>query len=80
MEPSAIFKAIDKISGIETKLMEYIVQGVSTGKDAQGEVKLTLQIHKKMYNGRGSSTDIVEASAKAYLNAINKYFFTKNGK
>ncbi len=76
----AIFKAIDKISGIETKLMEYIVQGVSTGKDAQGEVKLTLQINEKMYNGRGSSTDIVEASAKAYLNAINKYFFTKNGK
>ena len=73
----AIFKAIDKITNIDTKLMEYIVQGVSSGKDAQGEVKLALEINKGIYNGRGSSTDIVEASAKAYLNAINKYCFSE---
>jgi len=79
----AIFKAIDKITGVETKLVEYIVQGVGSGKDAQGEVKLTLEIKGKIYNGRGSSTDIVEASAKAYLNTVNKLFFatdsTKKG-
>jgi 2-isopropylmalate synthase len=72
----AIFKAIDRITGKETILKEYIVQGVSSGKDAQGEVKLVLEIEENMYSGRGSSTDIVEASAKAYLNAINKYFYS----
>jgi len=76
----AIFKAIDKITGIDTKLTEYIVRGVSSGKDAQGEVQLSLLINNIIYNGRGSSTDVVEASAKAYLNAINKYYFTMNAK
>lgn len=71
----AIFRAIDMITSVNTKLVEYIVQGVSSGKDAQGEVKLALEIKDKIYNGRGSSTDIVEASAKAYLNAVNKLFF-----
>jgi 2-isopropylmalate synthase len=76
----AIFKAIDIITKVENVLKEYIVRGVSSGKDAQGEVKLAIEIQGKLYDGRGTSTDIVEASAKAYLNAVNKYFMFKNSK
>ncbi|OHD13314.1 MAG: 2-isopropylmalate synthase [Spirochaetes bacterium GWD1_27_9] len=73
----AIFKAITKITKVEPVLKEYIVQAVSSGTDAQGEVKLSLEIKGEVYNGRGSSTDVIEASAKAYLNAINKHLFVK---
>ncbi len=69
----AVCNAIDKIIGIETSLSEYIVQGVSSGKDAQGEVKVSVSIKGSIYSGRGASTDVIEASGKAYLNAINKY-------
>lgn len=73
----AIFKAIDKALGLQPKLEEYIIQAVGTGKNAQGEVKLTLKIDGELYSGRGVSTDIVEASAIAYINAINKYLIAK---
>lgn len=74
---AAIFKAIDDVTGITTKLLEYIVRGVSSGRDAQGEVQLALEIDGKKYNGRAASTDVIEASAKAYLNALNKFYFMK---
>lgn len=69
----AIFKAIDRATNITTILKEYIVQAVTPGKQALGEVTVTLDINEKNYVGRGSSTDILEASALAYVNAINKY-------
>jgi 2-isopropylmalate synthase len=69
----AIFKAIDRVTGIKTKLAEYVVQAVTPGKDAMGEVTVTLTIHNKKFVGRGASTDILEASAKAYISAINRY-------
>ena len=69
----AIFKAIDRVTGIKTKLAEYVVQAVTPGKDAMGEVTVTLNINKKKFLGRGASTDILEASAKAYISAINRY-------
>lgn len=75
----AIFKAVDKITRFDTKLEEYIIQAVGSGKNAQGEVKLTLRINGELASGRGISTDIVEASVVAYINAINKYLITKNG-
>ncbi|MDI3472450.1 MAG: 2-isopropylmalate synthase [Thermotogaceae bacterium] len=75
----AIFKAIDRITGLKTKLYEYIIQAVGSGKNAQGEVKLTLEIEGQFSSGRGISTDIVEASAIAYINAINKHLIIKNG-
>ncbi len=75
----AVFKAINTVTKVKPKLNEYIVQGVSSGTDAQGEVKLSLIIDDMLFTGRGSSTDVIEASAKAYLNAINK-FVTGSGK
>lgn len=75
----AIFRAIDRVTGLATRLEEYVIQAVGSGKNAQGEVKLTLQIGQGRYSGRGVSTDIVEASAMAYVNAINKYLLAKKG-
>ncbi|HUV06728.1 MAG TPA: alpha-isopropylmalate synthase regulatory domain-containing protein, partial [Spirochaetia bacterium] len=69
----AIFNAIDRALGIKTRLYEYHVQAVTPGKEAMGEVTVTIGIQDKKYVGRGSSTDILEASAKAYLNAINRH-------
>ena len=69
----AIFIAIDKSTGIPTVLKEYNVQAVTPGKQALGEVAVILEIDGTRFTGRGSSTDILLASAKAYINAVNRY-------
>ncbi|MEA3560836.1 MAG: 2-isopropylmalate synthase [Candidatus Omnitrophota bacterium] len=68
----ACYKAIEKITGIKGKLLDYSLRSVTGGKDALGEVMVSLRVKGKIVNGRGVSTDILEASVKAYLNAINK--------
>ncbi len=69
----AIFNAIDRALGMTTKLLEYVVQAVTPGKQAIGEVSVSLQIEGRKFVGRGASTDILEASAKAYVNALNRW-------
>jgi 2-isopropylmalate synthase len=69
----ACYKAADKAVGIKGELMDYRLEAVTQGKDAIGEVNLKVKIKNKVVTGRGSSTDIVEASLLAYLNAVNKY-------
>jgi 2-isopropylmalate synthase len=69
----AIFNAIDRALGIETKLLEYVVQAVTPGRQAIGEVSVSLEIAGRKFVGRGASTDILEASAKAYVNALNRW-------
>lgn len=71
----AVFKAIDQSLGMKPRLEEYVIQAIGTGKDAQGQVKLILEINGRQYPGRGASTDIIEASALAYINALNQYCF-----
>lgn len=68
----ACFKVIDKITGIKVKLQNYRLEAVTSGKDALGEVSLELIYKGKAFSGRNSSTDIVEASVRAYLDAINR--------
>jgi 2-isopropylmalate synthase len=68
----AVFKAIEKITGIGVKLRDYQVASVTTGKDAQGEVSLEVEHHTGHYRGRALSTDIIEGSARAYLDVINR--------
>ncbi|MBN2190153.1 MAG: 2-isopropylmalate synthase [Candidatus Aureabacteria bacterium] len=69
----AIYKAIDKITKINGLLLDYNIRSVTSGKDAIGEVLVRVDFGKgRIINGRGASTDVVEASAKAYLNAVNK--------
>ncbi len=68
----ACYKAIDKITGIKTKLVNYKLDAITRGKDAQGMVRVEVIIKGKTISGRGSSTDILESSVKAYLDALNK--------
>ena len=69
----AVFRAIDRATGITTTLQEYNVLSVTPGKQALGEVSVMLRIDDVNYIGKGSSTDILEASARAYVNALNRY-------
>ena len=68
----AIFLAIEKITGMDVVCKDFRVQAVTVGKDAQGEVNVEVQHQGQTYRGRGISTDSVEASGKAFLNAINR--------
>ncbi|MBV8675999.1 MAG: 2-isopropylmalate synthase [Planctomycetaceae bacterium] len=69
----AIFKAVERVTGVAANLREFAVRGVTAGKDAQGEVSLELEVESddRTFRGRAASTDIIEASAEAYLNAVN---------
>jgi len=68
----ACFKAIDKITGYKAKLEDFRLEAVTSGKDALGQVSLKLKIKDSIISGRGSSTDIIEAAVKAYIDAANK--------
>jgi 2-isopropylmalate synthase len=68
----AVFCALERITGISARLEDYEVRSVSRGKDAQGEVVLEISANNRPYHGKAVSTDIVEASALAYLKALNK--------
>ena len=68
----AACNAISEATGVSTELLFYNVSAITGGLDAQGDVTIQLDIGGKKLIGRGISTDIIEASAKAYLNAINK--------
>lgn len=70
---SAIFQAIDKATGINGRLEEYNVHAVTSGKQAIGEVSVLVVIDNVRYLGKGSSTDILKASARAYIGALNRY-------
>ena len=73
----ASLKAIDRISKTKGKLMDYSIIAVSQGKDALGEVTLKVDFGDgDQMTGKGASTDIIEASARAYLNAVNRYLNT----
>jgi 2-isopropylmalate synthase len=68
----AIFLAIEKITGVTVACKDFRVQAITVGKDAQGEVNVEIEHRGRTYRGRGVSTDSVEASALAFLNAINR--------
>ena len=64
--------AIGSASGVTGTLTNFQVQSVTGGSDALGAVALTLQADGRKVTGRGVATDVVEASARAFLNAVNK--------
>jgi len=68
----SVLKAVDSVTGLPGRLLNYSVNAITTGKDAQGEVRLTVSFGKKKFLGSSSSTDIIEASILAYLSALNK--------
>jgi 2-isopropylmalate synthase len=68
----ATFKAVESIINSGTDLQLYSVNAITSGTDSQGEVTVRLQKGGRIVNGQGADTDIVIASAKAYINALNK--------
>jgi len=76
----AACKTIDRITGIKGKLSSFSLRAVTSGKDAIGEVFVRVDSEGLTVSGRGASTDIIEASAKAYVNAINHLLYMKGRK
>ncbi|HEY0981359.1 MULTISPECIES: 2-isopropylmalate synthase [unclassified Schlesneria] len=68
----AVCKAMERIVGINAELKDYQVRAVSGGEDAQGEASVAIVYHGRRYHGKAVSTDVIEASALAYLKALNK--------
>ena len=68
----AIYSAIARITGVRGRLADYRIRGVTKGKEALGEVQIELEHNDVKVRGRGLSTDILQASAQAYLSAINR--------
>ena len=69
----ATFKAIEQVANSETSLQLYSVNAITSGTDSQGEVTVRLEKGGRIVNGHGADIDIITASAKAYLNALNHF-------
>jgi 2-isopropylmalate synthase len=68
----AVFKTIERITGVNVVLRDYQVRSVTVGEDAQGEARIEAEHNGKLVRGRGVSTDIIEASALAFIQVINR--------
>lgn len=68
----AIYKALERACNMNCKLVDYSIRSVTAGKDALGEVTVRVEKDGRTFLGRGLSIDIIEASAMAYTNAMNK--------
>ncbi|MBN1847094.1 MAG: 2-isopropylmalate synthase [Deltaproteobacteria bacterium] len=73
----ATYNTIAKMTGTESKLMRFSVTSISGGMDAQGEVTVRLQENGLMALGKGTDPDIITASAKAYINGLNRLAYLK---
>lgn len=88
----AVYKGIDRIVQVENNLVEYLVQAVTEGMDATGDVTIRIEVpnskgftetaqgrpRRQLFSGRGVDTDIIVASAKAYMQALNKMIAARN--
>lgn len=68
----AIYTGLQELTGVDATLLDYALRAVSRGRDAQGEVRVEIDHNGRRVRGRSVSTDVIEASAKAYLSAINR--------
>ena len=68
----AVLAAIDAITGLKGRLQDYSLRAATSGKDAIGEVSVKVDFDGTVVSGKGSSTDVIEASARAYLSALNR--------
>ncbi|PSN19722.1 2-isopropylmalate synthase, partial [filamentous cyanobacterium CCP5] len=75
----AIYKAINRVVDIPNELIEYTVQSVTAGIDAMGEVTIRVRHEDKVFSGHAANTDIVVASAHAYMNALNRLYAAMQG-
>nr|MBA3472374.1 2-isopropylmalate synthase [Rubrobacter sp.] len=75
----AVFRAIDAATNIKGRLTDFRIDAVTGGKDALGEVRVSVEFEGQEYGGRGLSQDVVEAAARAYVRAVNVYTAGKLG-
>ncbi len=73
----ALYRAINRLVGVPNVLTEFSVKSVTEGIDAIGEVLIRIESNGVTYTGRGADTDVIVASAKAYMNALNRLLATK---
>ncbi|MFC2019885.1 2-isopropylmalate synthase [Chloroflexota bacterium] len=73
----AVYKAINRIVGVPNSLTEFSINSITEGIDAIGEVRIRIESDGITYTGRGDDTDIILASAKAYMNALNRLIAAK---
>jgi len=76
----AVYRTIAHMTGTKSKLDAYLVKGITGGTDALGEVTVKVEETGKKVAGHGADTDIIVASAKAYVNALNKLEYWKKGR
>ncbi|MEH2192812.1 MAG: 2-isopropylmalate synthase [Nostoc sp.] len=70
----AVYKAINRVVNVPNELIEFSVQSVTAGIDAIGEVTIRLRYESKVFSGHAANTDIIVASAQAYVNALNRLY------
>jgi 2-isopropylmalate synthase len=70
----AVYKAINRVVNVPNQLIEFSVQSVTAGIDAIGEVTIRLRHNDRIYSGHAANTDIIVASAQAYVNALNRLY------
>ncbi len=73
----AVYQAINRVIGVPNELIEFSIKAVTEGIDAVGEVTIRIRSDGDVFTGRGADTDIVVASAKAYMNALNRLIAIK---
>ncbi|MGC1456523.1 MAG: 2-isopropylmalate synthase [Nitrospirota bacterium] len=76
----AVYRTIARMTGTKSRLEAYLVKGITGGTDALGEVTVKVEEEGKKIAGHGADTDIIVASAKAYVNALNKLEYWKKGR
>jgi 2-isopropylmalate synthase len=70
----AVYRAINRVIDVPNELIEFSVQSVTAGIDAIGEVTIRLKYNERIFSGRSANTDIIVASAQAYVNALNRLY------
>ncbi len=76
----AVYRAIERITHFTGKLVDYSIRSVTSGKDAMGEIFVKIEFPNGIFNGRAASTDIVQGSASAYLDALNRALYRQEQK
>ncbi|MBA4389037.1 MAG: 2-isopropylmalate synthase [Verrucomicrobia bacterium] len=76
----AALKTIDRIAGTKGRLLDYSLQAISVGMDAMGEVTVRVAFGKDIVSAKAASTDIIEASTKAYLSCVNRLISNRSSK
>ena len=69
---AAVYRALDRVTGVAAELASYQIAAVTPGQDALGEVRVQVRVGGRLFGGRSAATDVLAASAEAYLDAVNR--------